>query len=136
MDFSQLNWPLAACAILFLLLGLIYLFIIFRFGGLWLQSYTSGVPVMIMDLIGMQFRRTDARAVVRSMIMAKQSGITLTRAEAEKAYQQGVDLSKITLALIHAKKQGLDLSFEQLVDADLEGKLEEKFRNDERYVRS
>jgi uncharacterized protein YqfA (UPF0365 family) len=128
MDPSQMNMWVFIAAALFLLLGAIYAFLVLRFGGLWLQCYTSRVPIRILDLIGMQFRRTNIRAVVQTMIMARRSDVVLTCNEVEKAYQQGVDLSKVSLALIQAKKQGLDLSFDQLVDADLEGKLEEKLK--------
>jgi len=129
MDFTQINWAVVALAIPFLLMVVFFFWIFVRFGGLWLQAFTSGVQVMLIDMIGMEFRRTDVRAVVRAMIMAKQSGINLSRSEVEKAYLQGVDLPKITLALIQAKKQDLGLNFEQLVDADLEGKLQEKMKD-------
>ena len=42
------------------------------------------------------------------------------------AYLQGVDLEKLTLAMIHAKKQGMETTFEELVAADLEDRLAEK----------
>jgi uncharacterized protein YqfA (UPF0365 family) len=121
------SWIFIAIAVFFIF-GAIYAFIAIRFFRLWLQCYMSQIPVRLLDLVGMQFRRTNIRAVVQTMIMAKRSGITLTCDEVEKAYQQGTDLAKISLALVQAQKQGLDLTFEQLVDADLQGKLEEKLK--------
>ena len=44
----------------------------------------------------------------------------------EGAYLQGVDLEKITLALIHAKREGIEVTFQDLVQADLEDRLHEK----------
>ena len=39
---------------------------------------------------------------------------------------QGVDLEKVTLAWVKAIKEGMDISFQELVEADLEERLAEK----------
>jgi hypothetical protein len=46
----------------------------------------------------------------------------------EKAYLQGVNLEKVTLALIEAKKQGVEITFDELVDAERHDRLAEKLR--------
>ncbi len=86
----------------------------------------SGPPVSVMDILGMRLRRTDVNQIVRTLIMARQAGIALQCQQVEKAYLQGVDLEKVTLAMIEAKKLRQDLTFEDLVDAELAGRLAEK----------
>ncbi len=92
----------------------------------WLQAFMSGTPVSVMDILGMRLRRTDVSQVVQTLIMARQAGIALQCQQVEKAYLQGVDLEKVTLAMIEAKKLRQDLTFEDLVDAELAGRLAEK----------
>ena len=80
----------------------------------------------MFGILGMRFRRTDVRAVVQALAMACQAGTPLSSREVERAYLQGVDLEKLVLAFIQAKKDDLDLTFEQLVQADLGNRLKEK----------
>jgi uncharacterized protein YqfA (UPF0365 family) len=92
----------------------------------WFQALMAGVPLSIIEILGMRFRKTDVKAVVKTLIMASQAGAPLSSSEVERAYLQGVDLEKITLAYIRAKKENMDLTFQDLVDADLDFRLKEK----------
>lgn len=92
----------------------------------WLQAFLAGVPISVMQIVGMRLRKVDVRVVVRSLIMATQAGVPVPSVEMERAYLQGVDLEKITLALIHADREGKKVSFQELVEADLENRLHEK----------
>ena len=89
----------------------------------WLQAFTSGTPVVLLDLIGMRMRGTDFKTVVRALIMARQGGVAISPAEMERAWVQGVNLEKVTLAVIQATKNNMDITFEELVDADLDDRL-------------
>ena len=80
----------------------------------------------MFDILGMRFRGTDVKAVVQALVMARQAEAPLSSREVERAYLQGVDLEKIVLAFIRAKKDDMDLTFEQLVEADLDNRLKEK----------
>ena len=80
----------------------------------------------MFDVVGMRFRETDVKAVVQALVMARQAGVPLSAREVERAYLQGVDLEKMALAFIRAEKDGMDLTFEQLVEADLGNRLKEK----------
>ena len=62
------------------------------------------------------------------VIMVKQGGAAVSCTDMEKAYLQGVDLEKVTLAIIEAKKQGIDVTFDELVDAERHDRLAEKLR--------
>jgi len=126
MLLAQAEVMLIVVAVIFLLVALICFAVVMRFGGLWFQAYMSGVPLPLIELIGMSFRKVDIRAVVRTLIMATQAGVRLSRVDVERAYLQGVDIEKVTLAMIRAKKEGIEVTFQELVDADLENRLEEK----------
>jgi len=112
----------AVCLVVFAL----YVAIFVIFFPPWIQAYLSGVRLMITELIGMKLRRTDIKAVTRALIVAKQGGVTIPPAEMEKAWVQGVDLEKVTMAVVRAKKEELDLTFQELVDAELENRLADK----------
>ncbi|MEQ1826066.1 MAG: flotillin-like FloA family protein, partial [Pirellula sp.] len=54
---------------------IIFLAVFSRYFWLWVQSVMTGAKVTVIDLLGMLFRRVDARTIVRSKIMAVQAGI-------------------------------------------------------------
>ncbi len=99
-----------------------------RYVNIWFRAFMSGVQISILDIIGMRFRRTNVKAVVRAVIMARQAGVVVYCNEMERAYLQGVDLEKVTLAAIEAKKQGIDITFDELVDAERQDRLAEKLK--------
>ncbi|OHB69383.1 MAG: hypothetical protein A2V70_02605 [Planctomycetes bacterium RBG_13_63_9] len=120
---------LAILAIVLLCAFPLLLCVVFlSFFSTWIKAFLSGVPVMLVDLIGMRLRQTDVKAVVHALTMAKHGGVTISCAEMEKAWAQHVDLEKVTLAMIRAQKDHLDVTFEELVDAELEDRLAEKLR--------
>jgi uncharacterized protein YqfA (UPF0365 family) len=127
MPAAQLPTPvLVAFALVFFLFLLITTALFAMFFSTWIQAFLSGVPLTILELIGMRLRQTDIKAVVRALIMARHGGVGIPSVEMEKAWAQGVDLEKVTLAIIEARKQNMDLTFQDLVDAEVEGRLAEK----------
>ena len=91
----------------------------------------ASAPISVFQIIGMRLRKTNVRVVVRSLIMATQAGVPVPSTEMESAYLQGVDLEKVTLALIHAHREGKTVTFRELVEADLEYRLHEKLGMEE-----
>ena len=53
---------------------------------IWFTAFLTGVSVPLSQVIGMRFRKVDARTVVRTLIMTKQAGIELSCEEVERAY--------------------------------------------------
>ena len=45
---------------------------------LWIQSALTGAGIRIWDLLGMTFRKVNAKVIVRAKIMAVQSGIDVS----------------------------------------------------------
>jgi uncharacterized protein YqfA (UPF0365 family) len=94
-----------------------------KFASAWFRAHLSGTPVMILDIIRMRLRGTDYKAVVAALIRARQGGVVVYPAEMERAWVLGVDLEKVTLAFIRAKKGTMDVTFDEIVDAELDDRL-------------
>ena len=84
------------------------------------------MPVSVFSIIGMRLRRIPIGTVLRFLIMARHAGVDISCREMESACLQGVDREKVTLAMIHAKREGKDIPLQDLVEADLEDRLAEK----------
>lgn len=113
----------------FVLIGML-IFGLFMFGIFrpWMRGLMSGCGLPVPDIIGMRLRRINVNAVLDALILARQSDVTISSTEMQRAYLKGVDLEKVTLATIEARRRDLPFTFEEFVDAELRGRLEEKLR--------
>ncbi|MEZ6137153.1 MAG: flotillin-like protein FloA [Pirellulaceae bacterium] len=97
-----------------------------NFFWLWAQSFTTGAGVGLMDLIGMWFRRVDARSIVRSKIMAVQAGMNnseISSQALEAHYLAGGNVPQVIRALIAARKSKMiTLGFGEACAIDLAGR--------------
>ncbi len=91
----------------------------------WLRGVLSGTPITMINLLGMRLRRSNVNAIVDQCIAASQAGHPVSCADMERAWLQKVDIEKVTLAYITAKKRELNFTFQELVDAERAGRLEE-----------
>jgi uncharacterized protein YqfA (UPF0365 family) len=108
------------------ILALIAIAIFTRYFWLWIQAVMTGAKVGVLDLIGMLFRRVDARTIVRSKIMAVQAGINdpdLTTKALEAHYLARGNVPQVIRALIAARKsRQITLSFREAAAIDLAGR--------------
>ena len=102
--------------------GLVFLFLILKFGGLWLQAKLSGAGVSIAELIGMTLRKVPARMIVISRITAIQAGVNVSRQDLESHYLAGGRVSKVVAALIAANRANIELSLNTATAIDLAGR--------------
>jgi len=107
-------------AIFVLLFTLVTLVVFLKYGRVWVLTKINGIPLSILDLIGMTFRKIDMKSVVRALIAARQAGVEVSINDMEHAYLQGADLDRVTRALIQARRDDPDLTFRDLVETDLE----------------
>ncbi len=121
----QAIWlALAVVAVLFvvLVIGIVFT----SYFGLWIQSVLTGAEISIFDLIGMTFRKVNARSIVRSKIMATQAGLSdpeLTSRALEAHDLAGGNVQQVIRALIAAKKaKTISLSFREATAIDLAGR--------------
>lgn len=107
-----------------LVLGFIFLVIIFRFipVGLWITAWASGVYVPFTTLFGLRFRKVNPAAIVNPLINAHKAGLQLSIRDLEAHYLAGGSVDRVVRALISADKAGIPLSFKQATAIDLAGR--------------
>jgi uncharacterized protein YqfA (UPF0365 family) len=101
-------------------LGLIV--VLFNFFGLWFQALLSNARVSLADLIGMRFRKVDARTIVLSRIRAVKSGLPISTNQLETHYLAGGRVVNVVTALIAAMRAKIDLEWDTACSIDLAGR--------------
>ncbi len=123
-DTASIIMIVAALAIIVVIIGLFA--VMANFFWLWAQSFTTGASIGLADLIGMWFRRVDARTIVRSKIMAVQAGMgddEVTSPELEAHYLAGGNVPLVIRALVAARKSKMiTLGFREAAAIDLAGR--------------
>ncbi|TWU32975.1 flotillin-like protein FloA [Novipirellula artificiosorum] len=105
---------------------LVLLFVFANYFGLWIQSQLTGSNVSIFNLLGMTFRKVNARTIVRSKIMATQAGLDdpeISSEALEAHYLAGGNVQQVIRALVAAKKaKTISLTFREATAIDLAGR--------------
>jgi uncharacterized protein YqfA (UPF0365 family) len=107
---------------------LIALFIFASYARLWVQSFTTGAGIGILDLLGMTFRKVKPEVIVRSKIMAVQAGLSerefgITSKALEAHYLANGNVPLIIRSLIAASKAKItELDFKLATAIDLAGR--------------
>ncbi|MCP4270288.1 MAG: flotillin-like protein FloA [Candidatus Brocadiaceae bacterium] len=104
------------------ILTLLFLLLIFKYGWLYIQALASGANVALIQLIGMTFRRVNARTIVDSRIMAKKAGLDYDTPQLEAHYLARGNVPNVIRALIAADKAKIDLGFDRACAIDLAGR--------------
>jgi uncharacterized protein YqfA (UPF0365 family) len=93
-----------------------------QFFSLWLQAFMSNARVSVYDLIGMRFRKVDARIIVMSKIRAVKAGLGMTTNDLETHYLAGGHVPDVISSLIAADRARIDLPFRTACAIDLAGR--------------
>jgi uncharacterized protein YqfA (UPF0365 family) len=123
---SPLLWLLGVLAMI--ALAAIMAAIVLNYGGIWFRAYMSSANISLWSLIGMSFRRVDARVIVQAKIMAVQAGMGLekhtgvTTRRLEALYLAGGNVPNVIKAIIAAHRAGIDLDFDRAAAIDLAGR--------------
>src|SRR5512138_1427443 len=96
--------------------------VLFNFFGLWFQALLSNARVSLADLIGMRFRKVDARTIVLSRIRAVKSGLPISTSQLETHYLAGGRVVNVVTALIAAMRAKIDLEWDTACSIDLAGR--------------
>ena len=118
---TDIPWSIIAIFIL-IFVAIIVLYFLSQFVGLWLQAYMSKAGVTMFELIGMKFRKVDARAIVMSKIRAVKSGLNATTNDLETHYLAGGRVQNVISSLIAADRAQIDLGFKTACAIDLAGR--------------
>ena len=108
---------IVGCIILF-----IFMLFIFKYGWIYIQALASGARVPLGQLIGMTFRRVNARTIVEGRIMAKKAGLELDTGLLEAHYLARGNVLNVVRALIVANKANIELDFNRASAIDLAGR--------------
>ncbi len=100
----------------------VFLLLVLKYGGLWLQAKLSGADVSVAELIGMTLRKVNARTIVICRISAVHSGLSVSTRQLEVHYLAGGRVPNVVNALIAADRANIDLSFETAAAIDLAGR--------------
>ena len=102
--------------------------IVINYGSIWFQAYMSSANISMMSLIGMSFRRVNARTIVQAKIMAVQAGIGpesetgVSTRRLEAHYLAGGNVPNVIKAIIAAHRADIDLDFDRAAAIDLAGR--------------
>ncbi len=100
----------------------VFLLVVMKYGGLWLQAKLTGVDVSVPELIGMTLRKVNAKTIVICRITAIRAGLSLSAQQLEVHYLSGGSVPNVVKALIAADRANIDLSFETAAAIDLAGR--------------
>ncbi|TWU08580.1 flotillin-like FloA family protein [Stieleria varia] len=125
---NGISTPILIVGIVFLIVNLIFLAILVSLLRPWFRAFLSGTPISLMRIVGMRFRRTNVALVVDQGIAAQQAGCPISWPELEVAHLAGIDLEKAVLAYITSRKRDMNYTFQEIVDAARESRLEKLLR--------
>jgi len=109
-------------AILGALILIVAIAVVGNFFSLWFQALLSSARVSLADIIGMRFRKVDARTIVLSRIRAVKAGLTISTAQLETHYLAGGRVPNVVSALIASKRAKIELDWETAAAIDLAGR--------------
>lgn len=104
------------------ILVLVFIFLIFKYGSLWIQAWLSGAKVSLWELLGMTFRKVNARIIVSNRIRAMKAGLELTTSQLKSHYLAGGRVQNVVLALIAADRANINLTWKTATAIDLAGR--------------
>ncbi|MDR3639006.1 MAG: flotillin-like protein FloA [Isosphaeraceae bacterium] len=97
-----------------------------KYFNLWIQAKMTEANVGIFELVGMSFRKVNPNIIVRSKIMAIQSGLGekdgVTTKSLEAHYLAGGSVPNVVRALIAANRADIPLSYKRAAAIDLAGR--------------
>lgn len=105
---------------LVVLLGIILFFV--PVIGLWFSAIVSNVPISLLQLFLMRFRKVPPSVIVRALITGTKAGIKLDRNKLEAHYLAGGRVDMVVNALVSAEKANIDLGFNMATAIDLAGR--------------
>ncbi len=103
-------------------------FLLFKYGSLWVQSYSSEADIGIVELVMMSLRGVNPATIVTAKVMGKQAGLDvdtkggLSTTLLEAHQLSGGHVMAVLQAIIAAHRAGIGLNFERAAAIDLAGR--------------
>lgn len=116
------NAILIGIAVVAGLVALVLAIALGSFLNLWIQAFTSGASVGIVEMIAMRLRKVDVRLIVLSRIRAVKAGLNIPTNALESHYLSGGRVPNVITALIAAQKAAIELTWDAATAIDLAGR--------------
>ena len=100
-----MNPVIVGTMIIVLIVLLVFILIIGRFFGLWIQAKAAKADITMLELVGMWLRKVNTRIIVQSKITAIQAGLTVRTQDLESHYLSGGRVPNVVRALIAANRK-------------------------------
>lgn len=126
LELNAAQWGAIAIAGVTVLVTILFAVAFARTFCLWFQAFMSGANITLLSLVSMKMRRAPVKDIVRWKIMATQAGVTVTTRQLEAAALQGVDVERAVLAMIRAKQNGQQVTWEEVIATDTDQRLRER----------
>ncbi|MDX1964300.1 MAG: flotillin-like protein FloA [Pirellulales bacterium] len=126
--FADITTTITIIAVIVIFIFALILFVVFaNYFRLWIQSYATGANIGIFDIILMTFRKVNPNVIVKSKIMAVQSGLGdesgITSRSLQAHYMANGSVPQVVQAMIMASKAKiLELDFKTATAIDLAGR--------------
>ena len=104
------------------IIGLIVLYVVLKYGMLYVQALISDAHVSMFSLIGMSLRRVPPALIVQNRIAATKAGIEVSSNDLEAHYMAGGRVPNVVRALIAANKANIPLDVKRACAIDLAGR--------------
>ena len=104
------------------LLALLFLIILFKYVGLYVQALLAKADVGLLEMVAMSLRKVPPALVVRAKITAVQAGLPLNTKDVEAHILAGGQILNVVRSLIAAHRAGLQLDFKMATGIDLAGR--------------
>jgi uncharacterized protein YqfA (UPF0365 family) len=117
-----MNPVIVGTMIIVLIVLLVFILIIGRFFGLWIQAKAAKADITMLELVGMWLRKVNTRIIVQSKITAIQAGLTVRTQDLESHYLSGGRVPNVVRALIAANRANINLTFKTATAIDLAGR--------------
>src|SRR5437867_13138390 len=98
---------------------LVFFLLMFNFFFIWLRALSAGARVTFIELIALRLRGVPVGLIVDSRITAVKSGLDVSIDDLLTHYLAGGYVEMVFLALIAARKAGINLDFDRACAIDL-----------------
>ena len=115
-------WKLALIVVVSVA-SLVVLFVLLRYGSLWLRAYLTDAGVGPFNMVAMSLRRVNPATIVNARVNLVQARITdIDKRDLEAHFLAGGNIERVVRALIAADRAGLGLDFRTAASIDLAGR--------------
>lgn len=104
--------------------SIVVLAILLFFVRPWLRAFLSGAPISMFQIVGMRFRGSPINEILEQGIAVRQAGHPVSWVDLERVAISGVDLQMIADAYCVLRQRGEHYSFDELVLAARESRLD------------